>query len=353
MNATAVTIFLAATILWFLLPLLPAIIELLRPTDLAPLTVVPRDAGDVAFLAKGFRGYLAGQLDRLPAETPADFLGRLPDGTLFGRVREATGVLAPGQATVQDRVMVLETGAPVPGDQTFVQEIHARAPFLGGPRTAYRAILADQGATLGEGSRVLRWIHAAGPLDIGAGSALAGRASSDRAVRLGPGVRFDRIGAPEIVTSGTAPAAPAPAAPRTPFVPPEDARRIGDHLRIEADLHLPAGTDVDGNLVVRGRLVVGRGSRIRGSIKTHGEILIEPEVEITGSLVSRAPISVGQGGFVAGPIIGEDEVRIAAGSVIGTGGAPTTIAARSLTLGPATTIFGQITTQAGGTTATT
>jgi hypothetical protein len=47
---TFVLVFVAAVV-WFLLPLIPALRELLWPTDIAPLKVMGRDAANVALFA--------------------------------------------------------------------------------------------------------------------------------------------------------------------------------------------------------------------------------------------------------------------------------------------------------------
>ena len=46
---------LGVTLAWLLLPMLPALRELMRPTDTAPLQVVDRSAGYVAYFARNFR----------------------------------------------------------------------------------------------------------------------------------------------------------------------------------------------------------------------------------------------------------------------------------------------------------
>ncbi len=339
--------FAAMTVGWFLLPLVPAILELLHPSDVAPLRVVPRDAGDVSFLARGFRQYLGRQMNLLPAATPADFLGRLPDGTHFARVKAGPDVLRPGEpGTTQDRVVRVDTPIALAGNQTFLQEVHATEDFVGGPQTVYRALLGERRITLGERSRVLRWVHAGGALTIGGESALQGRISSDESVTVGPGVEFDRIGAPEIRTTGSA--APARAAATGGWQLPDGARRIGDHHRIDGDLEIGAGVKVIGSLVVTGRLTVRQGAEIHGSVKVHGDVTIERAAAIRGSLVGRRNVVVGPAAEVLGPVIGDGEVSLGDGSSVGRGDAQTTVAAGTLKLGRGVAVFGQIMARDGG-----
>ncbi len=335
------------TLGWMLLPLIPAILELLRPSDVAPLRVVPRDAGDVSFLAKGFRLYLGRQMNLLPTTTPADFLGRLPDGTHFARVKAGPDVLRPGEpGSTQDRVVRVDTPIALAGNQTFLQEVHATEDFTGGPQTVYRALLGERRVTLGDRSRVLRWVHAGGALSVGSGSALQGRISSDESVTVGPGVEFDRIGAPAIRTTGSA--APARASATGAWQMPEGARRIGDHHRIDGDLEIGPGVKVTGCLVVTGRLTVRQGAEIDGSVKVHGDVTLERAVAIRGSLVGRRDVVVGPAAEVLGPVIGEGQVVLGDGCSVGQADAQTTVAAGSLKLGRGVTVFGQLIARDGG-----
>ena len=339
--------FIGITLGWFLLPLLPAILELFRPSDVTPLRVVPRDAGDVAFLAKGFRHYLGRQMDLLPSATPADFLGRLPDGTHFARVKAGPSVLRPGDnGAVQERVVRVDAPIALAGDQTFLQEVHATEDFAGGPRSVYRALLGERRVTLGERSRVLRWVHAGGPLSVGAHSVLQGRVSSDQSVVVGQDVEFDRIGAPEIRTAG--PTAPPGTAPTTIWELPKGARKIGDHHRIDGNLEIGPGVRVGGSLVVAGRLVIREGAEVRGSVKAHGDVTVERGAAIRGSLVGQGDLVIGPAVEVLGPVIGEGAVSLGDGCTVGRLDAQTTVAAGSLRVGHGVAVFGQLIARDGG-----
>ena len=330
MTSGPLVILLAITIAWFLLPLLPAIAEWLRPTDVTPLEVVGRDAGDIPLFARGFRDYLV---------------------TRVAPVTGAPGAAEPraGGDAGQDRVVILEGRLTLAGGETFLHEVCALGELEGGPGALYRAVLAERGLTLGERSRVLRWVHAAGRLEVGRATILQGRASSAIAVQLGRGVAFDRVGAPVIRTEG--PPADRPAvAPGSAgrFSPPEGIRAIGDHLRVDGDLSITDLTTLESNVVVAGNLRLGAGAVIRGQVKVHGTATVERGARIDGSLVGRGELVIGAGAVIAGPVIAEGKVTLGPGCVIGDYAAPTTIAAPAVRLGPGVTIHGQVTTQQGG-----
>lgn len=348
----AFLLLLAGTLSWFLLPLLPALRELFRPTDIMPLQVVGRDAADVALFARGFQAYLTRQLGRLPTDAPAELLGKLPDGTPFCRGPRLPEDLA-AQATRDDgldRVVVLSSAAALPGGGTFLREVYAQAAVAGGPSTIYRALLGDASLTLGPDSTVLRWIHARGELLVGDHSLLAGRASSDQAIRLGTGVSFDRLAAPRIVVAGGSEVPDlADAAPPSAFaLPPDRARPIGDHARVEGDLALPPGARYAGHLVVTGSLELGPGAQVTGNVKAHGPVTIADGAVVAGAVVSRISVTTGLRARVDGPVVAEMAVSLGPGTVVGEPQRPTSIAAPRVTAEAGVTLHGLVTATEGG-----
>jgi len=352
--AVAFLLLVLGTVVWFILPMLPALRELLRPTDIAPLQVVGRDAGDVGLFARGFRTYLNRQLDRLATDTPDEVIGTLTDRTPFVRARrlpEALLTEAAGERGL-DRVVVLTGPAAFPGGETFVRELYATAAFAGGPRAVYRAVLGDASVTLGPGSAVLRWVHARGDLLVGDQSILSGRASSDQGIRLGGMVTFDRLAGPRIAVAGGGSLAPLPSPAPTPFEPPADRTQVvGDHRRIEGDFTVPAGSVVTGNLVVTGVMTLGPGAHLIGSLKTHRSVRLEAGAVVDGAVVSRAEVMAGFRTTIGGPVVAEEAIHLGPGTVVGHPHQPTSIAAPRVELGAGVQVHGLITATEGGSTA--
>ncbi|HEU5219506.1 MAG TPA: hypothetical protein VFU23_12680 [Gemmatimonadales bacterium] len=341
---------LGVTLLWFLLPMLPALRELLRPTDIAPLRVVDRSSGYVAYFARNFRNYLEKQMAALPAEAQAgDFLGRLPDGTQFIRVhKSAAGLTHEAEAGTQNRLVVLDTPLTLPGNELFLMEVYARATLIGGPNAVYRAIYAELDLGLGEASQVLRWAHAGGTLGVSAHSVLRGRITSNKRVVLGHNVVFERIGAPVIsVTQENEPPPPPPANPRE-FRLPEGSRRVGDHMRVYGDLDIPEGVCFLSSLVVGGTLRVGMGTIIQGSVKAHRDVELADEAQVHGAVVARRRIMVGAAAWIGGPAIAEERIRLGRDVVVGGPDLPATVSAPEVELGRGVTVYGQISAPMGG-----
>ncbi len=354
----AVALVLLGTLAWVALPLLPAVLELVRPTDVDPLVMVGRDNADISRFARHFREYAMANLTRLPSEAlRGDYFGKLADGTHFVRVARLTHVLERGALPdgSHDRVVILEHPTELRGHERFRLEVWAKAAFHGGPAATYRAVLGETGVRLGARSTVLRWVHATGVLDVMPECRLFGRVSSEREIRLGDGVEFQRMGAPAVIVGqGTPPSAlPAmsPAASYAVMDEPERSRRLGDHLRVETDWYLPPHTLVEGHLVVAGRLHVSPGVRIRGSVKAHGPLEVDQGAIIEGSVVSRDGIRLGAGCAVGGPVIAEGTIEIGSGTSVGTLVTPTTVTGRRVRLAPGVVVCGHIVTEEGGVTA--
>jgi cytoskeletal protein CcmA (bactofilin family) len=348
---------LALAIAWFLLPLFPALGELLRPTDIAALKVVDRSSGYVAYFARNFRSYLEKQTAALPPEQQVgDFYGRLPDGTQLVRIHKAAGALEregerKGAGGAEDRLVVVDTPLTLKGGETFLMEVYARSPLTGGPGAVYRAVYAEQELTLGEDSTVLRWAHAGRRLSVGRNSVLRGRISSDAGVTLGAGAVFERIGAP--VISAGEPGEPPPAAPAQPplFKLPPGARRVGDHVRVAGDLDIPSGLRVAGSLVVSGRLRIGLGTIVEGSVKAHRDVELADEAQVRGAVVTRTRLIAGAGSWIGGPAIAEGRVILGRGAVVGGPDLPATVSAPEVELAAGATVYGQISAPNGGRTA--
>jgi hypothetical protein len=339
------------TLLWAALPLIPAIRELLRPTDVEPLAMSGRDNADIGRFARHFREWVAatmaapgdGRLLHLPARHELEPLRALP-------------------LSSRDQVVVLDHAAELDGGEAFNQELWARAEFAGGPGATYRAILGERSVSLGPRSHVLRWLHSVGVLTIGDESHLYGRTSSERAIRLGKLIGFDRLGAP-VISVGAAEPRPMPPLPegltKLELGDPHDsrltthdflrrARRIGGQVRIDANTEVPAGFLIEGDLVVSGDLRLGPGTWVKGSVKAHGRLELAQGVVVDGSLVSRGDLTVGPGSWVRGPIISESALHLGTGVTVADPATPTTVSGRTAVLSSGVVVCGHVVTEAGG-----
>ena len=336
----AILCFMGAVL--FLLPLVPAILELRHKTDALPLTVVQQHAGEIRFFADGFRSYLKGLqpvLD-LCSKVGETTSGVMPDGTEYI-------VFAGGDSALQlpssepshsCELMIASAGDLVlPSDMQFSKDLYAVGSLIGGENDTYRAALAEKDIYLGQGSTVMRWIHAAGKVRVDQGCRLYGRVSSDHGISLNQDCSFLRLNAPFIATDSTDVSLDASGADSAVASGPVPPRTLHD-----GDLQIPGGQELSGNLVVRGKLEIGDGARIRGSVKSEKELVLGSNVQIEGSLMSSTSIQIGSGCRVHGPVIAEHSMLVQSGTHFGNSQCPTTVSAPQIELETGVVVWGTL-----------
>jgi cytoskeletal protein CcmA (bactofilin family) len=324
----AVAVLVLTVSVMFMLPLVPALAELGRKSDALPLNVVQQHAGNVRHFANGFRAYikvLEPILEQCLTEG-STASGTLRDGVnyvVLGRGDEGTILGLRHQDASHPLLVLAGTDLIVPSDTTFPQDIYARAHFAGGERNSYRAILGDNSVHLGASTKVLRWVHAVGEFTVGPDCTLHGRVSSDSLIRLHANCSFLRLNAPRIEIGAVDAEASTPA---DLFLANSNTPTSRRFLH-DGDFEIPAGQVIISDLVIRGKLRIGSGARISGSVKSVGDMVIEDGVSVEGSLISARKMRIGPRCIIHGPVVAERELAVAAGTRCGSLEHPTTVSA--------------------------
>lgn len=345
MNPEAVfALVLAGTIAWIAIPFIPALMELLRPKDAAPLNAVGQDSGALTYFATSFTARMTAE-GLLGTSVPP----RLADGSLV-RVHNTMMPLSPAREPITDLVVLMDD-TPMAAGLNIATECLARRTFHGGANSSYRAILGQRDVRLGEGSSVLRWVHANGRLEAASGTRLLGRATSDREILLETGVQFDRLDAPMVRVGGggTMETPILPLSAYAPFVPEKAIALGAGYWRVRGDLVVPGDTSVAGSIIVIGNVIVGEGARVEGSIKAHGTMHVKSRAVIMGAIAARGRIVVEDGARLSGPVISESSIIIGA-SVVGVGSQRTTVTAPRVELRSGATVYGAVMAADGGAT---
>ncbi len=349
--AFASVLFLAVTLVWILLPLVPAFHELRFKTDAEPLRVVRRSDTNIRHFALGFRGFLqkhfATHLDRCEL-TDLPQIGELTDGTPFCVLPETVEeppVDQENPSTEEDPHLVISCGnLKLDAAKTYPREVYARGSLSAGKGASLRAALADQSIYLGDGCTSYRWLHANGEIHVGQACTLYGRVSADRLIKMGDDCRFERLHAPRI-EFGT-PAAPHETPEEVREIDLEKLPRFADHSAdrylFRRQLEIPAGGHVEGDIVVTGKLKIGAGARIDGSIKSHDDLELADNVRIAGSVVSGKNMRLGEGCALGGPVVAEQRAEIGAGCTFGDEENPTTLSARGLKIASGVVAYGTV-----------
>jgi cytoskeletal protein CcmA (bactofilin family) len=328
--------------LMLMLPLMPALLELRRKSDALPLSVVQENAGEIRYFANSFRAYIH-ELEptiRQCVDSGSTATGTLPNGEEYVVLGRADGplMLALGQPDARPMVITAGVDLIMPAEATFSKDIYAGAQFTGGEKNNYRTILGEKDVHLGASSRVLRWVHAVGEFTAELGCKLLGRVSSDSLICLHADCSFLRLNAPRIEIGRVDPIADVSTKSFAVASRPE----IFQRLLHDGDFEVQAGEVINTDLVVRGRLRIGAGARICGSVKSVKEMVLEDGVSVEGSLISASKMYIGPHCSIRGPVVAERELGIATGVRCGSAEHPTTVSAPSIDVQEGVVVFGTL-----------
>jgi cytoskeletal protein CcmA (bactofilin family) len=264
--------------------------------------------------------------------------GTMPDGSeylVLGRGEDALFLPFRERNEFKPVMIASATDLLLPSQTNFSNDIYSAAGVIGGTKNRYRAILAEKDIRLGRESSVMRWVHAVGECSADPACRLYGRISSDTGIRLSTECSFLRLNAPYIAIGSDAD--PAQNSPQVPAITATQQRLFHD-----GDFEIRAGEVFQGNLVVRGRLRIGAGARVRGSVKSEKELVLESGTSVEGSLISASTLQVGSDCRIRGPVIAERTVLLRKGTRCGTLQNPTTVSAPSIEIEEGVVVFGTL-----------
>jgi cytoskeletal protein CcmA (bactofilin family) len=344
--ATLLLVLLAG--LLFLIPLFPAIAELRLKRDAQPLDVIQQYGGDIRHFAYGFRKLAVGlqpQLQQCVA-TGTTATGALPDGdeyVLLGRADESFFLPATRRDSVWRSVVAAGADLALPDGLTFAKEIYAAGDLTGGENSTFRAIFGEKDVHLQRASKVTRWAHAVQTFRAEHDCDLYGRISSDREIQLQSGCVFQRVNAPLIVSEFSgATAAHFPAQALNSAMETESSPASTGRTLYDDDLEIRAGEIVAGSVVTRGKLHIGAGARVLGSVKSNAHLTVDSGASVAGSLISATTMHVGPNCRIGGPVLAEHGIVIESGTHCGAARTPTTVGAPTIELEEGVLVFGTL-----------
>jgi cytoskeletal protein CcmA (bactofilin family) len=317
-----------------MVPLAPALRELIHKRDASPL-VTRKDDGDISSFAASLRTRC------IPLQAT------LQDCDL--RAENELIEFSPGSAFVvgqhgnwrgpRHASMLVACGGPVelPAGFQSTEDFYSRGSVRCGQQSIFRALLSEEEIVLGNDTQILRWIHAESSLSAGTHCRLYGRASSAKSITLSAGSTFERIYAPVIYSSQEG----AALSLRKEYAAYSRLAQSGiGRTGIHSHMHLSADEQHRGDVVATRTINLGQGASVLGSVKANGEIVLKERAEVHGSLVSTKRIHIASGCFVKGPIIAEREVIIDSGVQVGLPGTPTTVSAPLIHLASGSVLHG-------------
>jgi len=318
--ASVVVLILTAGAL-FMLPLIPAMVELHRKSDALPLSVIQKHTGEIRYFADSFRGYIK-ELEPVLQQAVSSgttVSGSLPEPSTRYSVASGNDLC-------------------LPPDTRFSKDIYVGGRFLGGTKNRYRAILGEKEVHLGAESRVMRWVHAMGEFSAGPACQLHGRVSSDCGIRLPRECTFQRLNAPRIEFGQE----PTPDVSLANDSEKTNSPEGNQRLLHDGDFEIAPGEVFHGNLVARGTLRIGSGARVCGDVKGDRGVVVESGARLEGSLISSSSMRVGASCAIHGPIIAEKLLLLESATRCGTPDTPTTVSAPWIQVEEGVAVFGTL-----------
>jgi cytoskeletal protein CcmA (bactofilin family) len=364
-------ILIVFTIALFILPLLPGIMELVRPTDIKPLRVSQEYDSNPYHFAEGFRSYIDRSFTALDSTENQN--GNLENGAKYQLVGEK-GSPSLDASGNHSKLILSAHHLTLPAGEMFETEIYGKQNVTTGERSQFRALLSDSSLNIREHSTVLRWAHSNGDMMVGRGCTLYGRATSEQSIILGEGVQFERLHAPIILsTSRNKLAAETKPVERITITELPDVKmQAGRRWLLDGALDFKANHVFDGDIVSSTTGAIGDWAHIKGSVKcnAHEDIAhhlqskgvavrnasarriarcdVGNHVQIDGALVSSHDLTIGENCKIVGPVIAENTLIIGAGTVIGTPEQPTTVTAPHIIIESGCTVYGTLWATEGG-----
>jgi hypothetical protein len=346
---------LSVTAALLAVPVTPALFELRKRGDVAPLPTSRHNARIENF-AESFRARIEPLLSQLElCSTTEEVIRTAHEGMETLLIGSESFDFDPNQ--ICGLAAVIGQNLTIPSGRVIQADIFASGNLHVGQGSAIRAALAQGDLILGEKSVALRWIHADGSVCLSTGSASYGRLSARESIQLRPGSSFQRMHAPRIVT----------AAPRdfdselmdSSLVRSEtlsrceaselesaayagEALALRPRLRVHGDFALPAGESMEANVVASGNVRFCAGSRFLGNAKSYKDTILEDGASVQGSIVCGATLHLGPNCYVAGPIMAERDVVCSRGITVGAPDSLTTIACSSIRIAGGGRLHGTI-----------
>ena len=362
------TILVLVTIGLFMLPLIPAIMELYMPTDITPLKVVQAYDNNPMHFANGFRNYVHKQfavtsISELQELTLAK--GQLEDGTQYKILQEPDNG-SSDQEMEKEQVLISHHPIILQADKVYEAEIYSASNISTGKNSRFRALLSDNTLTLNENCVVLRWVHSENDMMVGENSILLGRATSKNTITLSKGCFFERLNARKIITVEELPSKTIDTSIERTFLEAlKDVKiQAGRRSLLEGNLDFPAYHTFDGDIVAGTTAIIGDYAHIKGSVKSNAmndityylqKTGVVPNkekniarcelghfVRIDGSLVSTHDLYIGENCWIGGPVIAVNLLVIRSGTVIGTPEQPCTVTAANIIIESGCVIYGTL-----------
>jgi hypothetical protein len=342
------------------LPLLPALREWMRPSDIVPLRIDEADALDPPYLAHSFAAILAKAVQAGASHLRGCDIVRVVQEvqSVQGTAALAPLPLLPAEmrAGQSDRLWHIEGEAQLTERTHFYAEVSASGALRTAQHGVYRALWSGGTLTLASLGTVLRWAHGR-DVHVGGGCHLAGRVTAQHALTLAPGCDFMLLHAPRIgfveqeecpqehskePPQVHTPAAALPCRPVAEWPPGTVWNSTVRRAFARSALQLEAQRSWRGDVVCLADMVLGPHCRADGSLKARRSLRLGAGCHVSGSVVAEGAIYLEAGCTVLGSVLSETAIFVASGCTIGAPGCLATLTAPQIQIAPGVTVHGTV-----------
>ncbi|MFN3479041.1 MAG: hypothetical protein ACK415_01535 [Thermodesulfovibrionales bacterium] len=320
----------------FLIPFIPAIIELLRPKDASPLFIPMDYSKDPRYFGRSFRNILG---NAITADTGAG----IREVTLSRNEKvEIVNSKRIGKGENVNHILYIIGDLVSENEARFNKEVYVKGNALIGSKNVLRAIACEGGLSLSREVNIVRWADAEGRIEVYDGCDLGINTSSGDELRIGRGCKFKRLYGLPVITYGMS---------NNNQGLCTDKGDISCDTRIVTKDHMivPPFSRVEKDLIVKKDLRVKKGCVLIGSIKTYGNLIIEGNVNIFGNIFSEGDIEIWEGSAVLGDVFSQRIITIKKGVRIGSAGMiKSVIGKKGIVIGQDIMIYGYLMTEGLG-----
>ena len=244
-----------------------------------------------------------------PADEPRDVGGRGLAETM-------------NQAQKITKVILLCNQATFPDNVCFVSKVYAKQRIETGINNVFNEVIADDEVHLKKGAVVNKLLYCGKSLTAHGPCILNGYAKAEHQICLTTYTEFQYLHAP-VITFGTILTEP----------PTYTFDVFGKEIKrtiAQETLVIPAQSSLETHIVAKKSLVFENHCTISGNIKGHQDIRIEPNCRIFGAIIGEKDIFIADDCFIQGPIVAGGGITLGKNCIIGAQNTLTSLIAQTL-----------------------
>lgn len=335
-----------AFLILLLVPLVPGLLELRRPTDDEPPFIRLDYAKDPRYFGRSFRNMVGSAI-------PTD--QALGECEVFLSHKEVVRIAHAIEVSPQEDVhqtLYVADSLRVADGAVLRSEAYSRGFVELGADVTVRAVAADGVLLAGPNLVVVRWLDGEKEITLGHHSDLGMSVSCEGPLRLGFGSKFSRLfGRPVSLGDFVYSEWSLPSLDQQAILSTAEVKVISDAALYVGDFRGTPEQIVNADLVARGDVSIEQLGSVMGSVKAHGNVRLHPGALVMGNLFCEGDILLQAGSRVLGDVFAQGRVVMEADCVVGRPGRiKSVIARRGIRISRGCAVYGYILSEGPGTT---